>query len=153
MKKLILALLLVGTSWGQTYYSTSKTTTTSGSTEVVTVQLGGGLVTARFIGVSIDCDATCTYTVERNGTPATSTSLAIKNINPGEASSRLTAWSASNAGVGSSIISRGKLSAGGGITIDLSKITMSGNDPAQNITVRSGSFSGVINIVIFHQEI
>lgn len=152
MKRLLLLFLM---GWGlnaQIFYSTSKTTALSGAAEVVTVQLPAtGTNTVNFLGAWVDCTVACTLTVERNGAAATSTTLAVNNINPGQTAAAATGWSSSNVGTGT-VISRIGIAAGGGVSIDLTKIRMTGNGTGQNLTIRTNSITGTVNITIVHSE-
>ena len=139
--------------WGQNIYTVSKTTTLSSSAEIITVQqpATGALIT-RFISAFVDSASGCAFTIERNGTPASSTALTPVAANPSVTpAATTTAWYSSNVGVGS-VITRATLPAGGGIVVDLSKVFLQKNDMGQNLTVRTASCSGVVDIVITYSE-
>lgn len=152
IRRFVIFLLSLGALQAQIYYSTSKTTALSGAAEVVTVQLPAtGTNTVNFLGAWVDCTVACTLTVERNGTAATSTTLAVNNINPGQTAAATTGWSSSNVGTGT-VISRIGIAAGGGVSIDLTKVRMTGNGTNQNLTIRTNSITGTVNITIIHSE-
>lgn len=146
--------LLAQTSWSQIYYSVSKTTALSGASEVITIQQpASGAAVLRFIGAYIDCSVACTGTIERNGTAATNTTLTIANVNPGETSPVSTAWSSSNVGTGT-VISRFSIPASGATNIDLSKVYLAASGGTnKNLTIRTSSITGTVNIVIIYSEI
>lgn len=139
--------------FGQNVYTVSKTTTLSSSAEVVTVQqpATGSLIT-RFISAFVDSASGCAFTIERNGTPASSTALTPAPANPSVTpAATTTAWYSSNVGTGT-VLTRATLPAGGGIIVDITKVFLQGNNKGQNLTVRTASCSGVVDIVITYSE-
>lgn len=127
-------------------YAATKATSLSGAAEVVTVQQPAATAaTVRFVGVSIDCTVACTYTIERNGTAASSTTLTTVALLAGSAASKALAWSSSNVGTGT-VIYRGQIAAGGGQTIPLSGVVLSGVGTTKNVTIRTNSITGDVKI-------
>lgn len=151
-KLFLLALVLVGSSWGQLTYTVSKTTTLSSSAEVVTVQQPAtGAMVVKFISAYIDSTAACTITIERSGTAATTTSLTPVGLSSNQAAATTTAYYSSDVGTGS-VMTRASIPAGGSIVVDLTRFTMSGNGTSKNLTVRTGTCSGTVDIVITYTE-
>lgn len=153
MKKLLLlfALCVVGAQ-AQIYYTASKTTTLAAASEAITVQqiaTGGQVI--RFVSAYVDSSSSCAITVERDGTAATSTTLTVANVNPSEGAGTSTAWSASNVGSGT-VITRATVGTGGSIVIDLSKVRIALQGTQRNLTVRTGTCTGTVNIVIMFTE-
>ena len=152
MKKTLL-LFAIGTvvGWGQITYTVSKTTVLSGSAEVITVQQPAtGAKIVGFVGVYIDSTATCAITIERNGTAATSTTLIPAKVNPDQTAPVATGWSASNVGTGTVIT---VATVNGFFYQDLSKVYLYGNGTSKNLTVRTGSCSATVDIVITFTEV
>lgn len=153
LKFLLVLLSLIKLAEGQVYYSVSKTTTLSGTAEVITVQQpAAGAAIVRGVGIYIDSSVALTITVERNGSAATTTSLAVANVNPGEATAISGAYNSSNVGTGT-VITRANIAAGGSLTVDISKIIMIGSGASKNFSIRTNSVSGTVNIVIIYSEI
>lgn len=149
----ILFLLFAVSSYSQIYYSVNKTTVLSAAAEVITVQQPVTAATVvRFVGIYIDSTAAVNITVERNGTAASATSLAVNNVNPGEQIATTGAYSSSNVGAGT-VITRMSIPAGGAGIIDLSKVAMIGSGTNKNLTIRTSSITGTVNIVISYYEI
>jgi hypothetical protein len=157
MKRIL--LLLVGSCallQAQAFYSVNKTTTTSSSAEVITIQQpnSGASKIIRFVSISIACSADCTYTIERNGSAATAASTPItpSAANPGvDPVSTVLAFSNSDATVGT-VVTRDSITAGGFRIINLSYMYFRGIGNNQNLTVRTGSFTGTTDINIGYTE-
>lgn len=127
-------------------YAATKATTLAAAAEVVTIQQPAATAaTVRFVGVYLDCSVACTYTLERNGTAASATTLTTVSLNAGSAASKALAWSGSNAGAGT-VLFRGSLPAGGGVTLNLSGIVLSGVGTTKNVTLRTNSITGDVKI-------
>lgn len=153
MRKTLLGLLFCVPLLGQNYYTVSKTTTLSSSAEIITVQqpATNALIT-RFVSARIDSVGACTFTIEINGTPASTTALTPAPVTTGEATATTTAYYSSNVGTGT-VIFRGGVAANSWYPlIDLSHTTLSGNGTSKNLTLRTASCSGVVNITITYTE-
>lgn len=148
MKKLFLLTLLAAPLFAQEYVVQKQTVLAAGA-EVITVQQPTS--SSRYVTFRqfyIDCSAACTVTLERNGAPATTTSLPVKNVNPNEGVASAVAFSASNVGVGT-VIGTYALSAGGNITIDISNINFQqGSNQFSNLTIRTNSITATVNIIV-----
>lgn len=153
VKRLLLAFLFTMPLCAQITYSVSKTTALSSSAEVVTVQQPAtGAQVVRFISAYVDSTAACSITIERNAGPAaTSAALTPVPANPEQAASIATAYSSSNVGTGS-VITRAGIAAGGYVIVDLSHVYLRGNGVNKNLTVRTGSCTGTVNIDIVYTE-
>jgi len=152
MKKFGFLLLAPLVLCAQQTYSVTKSTALSSSAEVITVQQpASGSLTVNFVSAYIDSTAACSFTIERNGTAATSTPLTPAPVNYNQASATTTGWSGSNVGTGTVITNAG-IAAGGGVVIDLSRIVMQGNGTYKNLTLRTASCTATVNIVIVYTE-
>jgi hypothetical protein len=154
----LFAVLLATVSCGhfkksQTYVAV-KTTKLNNAAEVVTVQQPAtGARTVRFLGAWLDCSVACTATLERNGTAASSTTLATAQVNPSVGTaSTATAWSSSNVGAGT-VIGAYSIPGAGGIPIGLTGIDNVGNGTAKNLTIRTNSITGTVDIIFKWQEV
>jgi hypothetical protein len=152
---LLLLLLFSLPCYSQIYgYAAVKKTALVKTAEVITVQQPAtGSTTVRFLGASVYCSVACEITVEKNGTAATTTTLAITRINPdfGPATGIATAWSSSNAGVGS-VIGIYSIAAGATMTLDLSEIRLVGNGTGKNFTVRTDAITGTVIVNVQWEE-
>lgn len=152
MKRVSLFLLAMGISYGQITYTASKTTALSGAAEVVTVQQAASSArNVQFVSAFVDCTVACTVTIERNGTAATATALTPAPANPDASAAVATAWSGSNVGTGT-VITRASIPAGGSLVVDLSRIYFTGSGAGKNLSVRTNSITGTVDIVITWTE-
>ena len=148
MKKLLVLSLLAIPAWSQLVYTASKTTVLSGTAEVITVQQPAtGSKIVRFISAFIDSTAACAITIEKDGTAATGTALTPAPVLTGQVASAATAFYSSDVGSGT-VITRASIPADGSIVVDLSRISMVGNNKGMNLTVRTASCTGTVDIVI-----
>lgn len=162
LSKIFLSVLIIGVSFGQEPlplqkdYVVSKSTALSGSAEVVTIQQpssGARNVRGRMCTV-YSSSAACGFTVERNGTAATTTEMTVSAVRPSIAAvpAAFKAYSASNVGVGI-VIGRHEVQAGQTFPIDLSYFEMraSGADTSQNLTIRTASCTTtvIINCMLY----
>jgi hypothetical protein len=155
MKKLLFCSLLVSCTLlqAQVTYTVSKTTVLSSSAEVITVQQpSSNALVVRGISAYIDSTAACAFTIERDGTPATSTALTPVPLNPLISSSAAsTGWSSSNVGTGS-VVTRAATPAGGSVVVDLTRLVMNGNGTFKNFTLRTASCTATVNVVLTYTE-
>lgn len=154
MKKLLILAALSFPTFAQTYFIAQKTTVLSGAAEVITIQQpASNSKVVRFISAYIDCSVACTATIERNGTVASSTTLAPVNVNPNEPGGAATAWSSSNVGTGT-VLHVSSITAGGYTVFDLNGINMpSNNNTGYNLTLRTSSITGTVHITIKYSEL
>lgn len=152
MKKLFLLGLFGVSCFGQ-IYTVRKNTSLTATAEIVTIQqpaTGARYVT--FISAYFDCSVACSFTLERNGTAASSTTLAVNNINPGETTVATTAWSASNVGTGT-VLASYNCTAACSVSIDLTGVVFQQvNGTGTNLTLRSSSITGTVNIIFKYSE-
>lgn len=130
-------------------YVVSKTTSLSGSAEVITIQQpaeGARNVRGRFCKVYVP-GAACGITVERNGTAATSTALAVVPMRPNLPAAAFVAFSGSNVGSGS-VIGRYEATPQVPAHIDISLFELRSQGAAQtdNLTLRSASCTTTITL-------
>lgn len=144
----ILAITLLAQNITQPKYLVYKETTLSSAAEVITVQQpasGGKIV--NFTDAYIYCSVACNPTIEINGTAASATTLAVIPLSNTLNASPTTAWSASNAGVGT-VVGKFSIAAGIPYPLDLSGMRMQGNSNTTNMTVRTDSITGTVRIQI-----
>jgi hypothetical protein len=154
MKKLLLvALFAVGIGQAQ-IYKVTKNTVLAATAEAITIQQPAtGARQVTFISVYVDSTVAVTFTLSVNGTAATSTSLAVNNVNPGETAAKTTAWSGSNVGAGTTIQTFG-CSAACNLSIDLTGFTFpqGGSTTGTNLTMKTTSITGTVNITFTYKE-
>jgi len=149
VKRLLLFLALSVPVFAQTYtYTASQTTVLAGAAEVLTLQVPGNSQPPRlivFYTASLYCSVACTITVERDGTAATTTSIATVAVNRQHPASITKAFKTSNVGAGT-VLSSFTLAAGSGVVLDLTAKSMSqGSD---NLTFRTSSITGTVQIQV-----
>lgn len=146
--RLAALLLLASCGFAQNYVVT-KQTSLSGAAEVITVQQPAtGSRQVSFKSAFVDCSVACTVTLERNGTAATATTLAVRNVNPGELAASAVAFSSSNVGTGT-VLGTASLVAGGAVIFDLTGINFAqGSVANNNLTIRTSSITGTVDISI-----
>lgn len=144
MKTLLALLMFVAPlALARSTYTAVKKTVLDSDSEAVTVQLPAGATkTVAFRTASVYCSVECEFTVERNGTAATATSLAVNAVNGSDGAAR--AYSSSNVGTGT-VIGRNIVPAGGTTVIELED---AGLIAGQNLTIRTASITGTAIIVI-----
>ena len=154
MKTLLftLALLLTGIRLqAQTgYYVASHAASLSSSADTLTVQappapMRGKAVQMRTALVS--CSVPCTITLSQNGTPATTTVLAVTPLNLSSGSTSV-AFSASNVGAGTTVRAY-TLTSANDYAIDLSQFSLG---PNGNLSLATNSITGTTNLSIFFTE-
>lgn len=156
-----LALAQTPSSFDKTFFVT-KTTSLSGAAEVITVQHAAPAAgppptsakTVQFISAYLYCSVACTVTLERNGTAATTTTLAIAAVNPKNLNVQTTtstAYSSSNVGTGT-VVSTYQIVAGGCISLDMTLSQLMSN-VADNLTFRTNSITGTFQMQLMWYEI
>jgi len=151
-----LGFLLIGVGWGQTFTAV-KTTTLTGAAEVITIQqptTGSKSISFNCdgCGVYVDSSVAVDLTLERNGSAATSTTLTVAKVNPQvSVSGTAQAFSGSNVGTGTTIGAY-SLAGAGSLSPKLQRVAFSGNDNTQNITLRTSSITGKVNIIFVWEE-
>lgn len=152
MKLRVLFLLLAALAPAlATDYAFSYSTTVSSAAAVVTLQRDAtGGKNPHMLGASLYCSVACTVTLERDGTPAT-TSLdgsATKLWSSGGSTQRAQAYSASNVGTGR-VIGRYYICAACTTVVDLSRLYLVSDG---NFTFRSSSISGTAAVNWYWEE-
>lgn len=147
MKKLLFLALFVSSFCSAQVYVARKQTVLTAAAEVVTIQQPTSASRqVTFIGAYFDCSVACSFTLEVNGTPATTTTLAVNNVNPVETVAKSTAFSASNVGTGTVLFSYNCANACSQ-SIDLTGIVFAqGSSNITNLTLRSSSITGTVDI-------
>ena len=137
---LILAVACALPVFGQgKIYSIDQRLTLAAASGVVTVQLPAGtLRNVSFTGVAVYCSVACEFTVERDGTLATTTARQPAPLNASDGNGTAMLYYSSNVGAGTTI-ARYVVPAGGTIPLSLtSKFLTAG----QNFTIRTDAITG-----------
>ena len=102
------------------------------------------------------CSVDCTVTIERDGTAATATALAVKKLNPAAswvATPSSAAFRSSDVGVGTVVSPKINITANTQQVIDLSKFVFEASRNAvQNLTIRTTSITGTARTAITFEE-
>lgn len=152
-KFILWGLLTAAPVLGQISYVAQKSTSLSAAAEVITVQQPAPSSTNKLAQLKtafVACSVACTVTLERNGTFASATTLATRNVNTNEAASTLTAWSSSNVGTGI-VLQVAPIAAGGYLVFDLSNPSINLKPfigTSENFTIRISSITGTAYITI-----
>ncbi len=142
MKTLLLLLLLVTAALfaDGNFYTASYSSILSGTTDAMTIQLPNNSTRdVHFLSAWVRCSAACKFTISQGGARATTTTLATTALN-GALPSQATAWSASNAGAGTTIGTY-SLEAAGTYAVDLTKFQLT-KGPANTLTIAIATFTG-----------
>jgi hypothetical protein len=132
-------------------FSAHKTTALSGAVEKVTIQSpASGGKRVRPIYATVRSTAAAVVTISRNGTAASSTTLAPFTLTKG-ATATCTAWHTSNAGAGTTVETR-SLAADQTETFNLSRHFWDGNGATQNLSIGTDSITATVNITIVWEE-
>jgi imidazole glycerol phosphate synthase subunit HisF len=152
--KIILCLLALAVAHAQeapvvSTYSAYKSTALTSAAETITVQQPavGSARRLSMKAASVYCSVSCTVTLKRSGTAATSTTLATTPASPDYAASTATAWSASNVGSGTTLLTW-VLAAGTAQGFDLTGIEFLAGGTSQNFSVGTSSITGTATIKI-----
>lgn len=155
MKRIALGILAAASAWAQqtTTYMVHKQTALTSAAEVVTIQQpSSGSKRVIFLSAYFDCSVACSFTLERNGTAASATTLTVNNLNLGETPPTTTAWSGSNVGNGT-VLATYTCAAACSLPIDLTGLVFPpSNSTATNVTLRSSSITGTVDILFKYQE-
>lgn len=154
MKRLFTTLFIFLTALHAQNFVASKRTVLTGATEVLTVQATSSSKRVAFVSAYVYCTVACTITLERNGTAATTTTQTPTQVNPSLGIvATATAYNTSNVGVGT-VLWTYDLAGSQGLPINLAGISFApsaGN--TNNITFRTSSISGTVNLSIQWQEL
>lgn len=153
IRLIALLVLLVSAMFAQSPvlsgYTANKSTT--GTTEKITIQQpASGSRRVRLVSAFVYCSVGCDIDQSRNGTAATSTTLATSKLNPSDAgASSATAWSASNVGAGTTIAPTITISPGVNQPIDLQGLYLIGDGSGNNYTIAiTAGTSGTIRVSV-----
>lgn len=148
MRKLIIAALIMAApvlAGRRGTYSVERKASLSGAAEVVTVQLPASTNrTARLVGASVYCSVECEFTLERDGSLATTTALTPAKLFSTDATVTAGAYHTSNVGSGTTF-ARHVVPAGGTLSLDLADV---GLKAGETFTVRTASITGtaIVNV-------
>lgn len=135
-------------------FSVYRVSTLSTAAQVLTVQHPATAnKTLKFLSGYMYCSVSCTITLERSGTAATSTAATIVNLNPASTNKKATtaqAYRTSNVGTGT-VIWTYQLPATGVLTIDLQEFQIN-SSTADNFTLRSNAVTGDVALGLTWQE-
>jgi hypothetical protein len=148
----VAALIATGAVISAQTYTVQKTSVLAGTTEAITIQQpASGAKNVDLLSAYVDCmnngaSVDTTVTLERNGTAATTTTLATAQVNPQVAvASTVQAFSASNVGAGTVLHVSEFL---GFQVFELSSLIMRGNGGSQNFTIRIAAITATCHITI-----
>lgn len=155
----ILILLAILSGWIATpqprivnTYSFVCDTTPSGASAACTVQQpASGAKTIQFIDAFVYTVTATDITVARDGTAATATAGTANKLNSTTAAATVSVYTASNVGAGTTL-STVPLAAAGSTVLDLEEIQMIGNGTAKNLTIKTGTTSARVVVVIRWRE-
>lgn len=135
-------------------FTATKTTSLSAAAEVITVQhTANDRKTVVFKGASLYCSVSCTITLERDGTAASTTVFSAVNTNPSNLNVKAAtsvAYSSSNVGVGT-VLTSYAIGSGGTFSIDLTNMILP-SSTAANLTFRTNSITGTVIITVLWYE-
>jgi hypothetical protein len=133
-------------------YAYTKTSVLNAATEVITVQMPADSPPLRafaFKGISVYCSAECSFTLERDGTPATATAGTMLGLNRTTPAPVVKVYYSSDVGAGTSIGAY-TVPAGGTLPIDLSSKRLT--NPNENLTVRIASVTATVKVNVVGEE-
>jgi len=137
------------------YFSLSKVTALTAAAEVLTVQHPAtAKKSVRFISALIFSTVAATVALERNGTAATSTAQAPVACNPADvnvSTVEASGFNTSNVGTGT-VINTYQIAANTYYQIDLSLFQLPAG-VADNLTLRTNSITGTVNLQILFREL
>jgi hypothetical protein len=143
MKKLILLLGLASSLSSQDihYFVASYSSTLAATTDTITIQAPTGMQKdVHFVSAWIYCSAACSFTINRNGAAATTTSFSPNGLNDSYAP-QATAFKASNVGAGTQIGQPYQIVSAGTYSLDLSKFILT-RGANSNLSISIASFTG-----------
>lgn len=152
MLRAILLVLMAIPALAQGTYWVEVETSLSGAAEAVTVHRPStnGSRNVSFADASVYCSAACTFTVERDGTAPTATTVATVKTNSTQVASSATAWKApNNVGTANRTLAKNYVSAGNTLAIGLEDNELR---PGDNLTIRTSSITGTAKITIRWRE-
>jgi len=127
-------------------YNASKTTVLSGGTEVITIQNPNNKgVKMSVRGVYVKCSVPCDFTLERDGTAATTTALAFDRGSKASPAPVGVAFSASNAGTG--VFKWPYTSGPSGLSVPLTGVDLPGDGSNSNFSVRIAALTGTVFVL------
>ena len=133
------------------YYVASQSVSLTGSAAVVTVQQPPSPSrNIQFVSAALYSTVATTFTIERDGTVATTTASTSQAVNPNQSPSELNVFTASNVGTGKTVIPYGN--AGGYQAVDLSAFIFQPTQKNLNLTLRTASMTGTAVILIVWKE-
>lgn len=140
-------------------YYINREVTLAGGPSVVTIQIGAAAtLNLKFkIAQLWISTGSLEFTIERNGTAATTTTQAIQKINDGAAwvpTSIAQAFHTSNVGVGAVVgMKQTVYSGNSGLPIDMSSIVLEkANATVRNLSIRTANFTGTVRTSIMWEE-
>lgn len=107
--------------------------------------------TASFVGMTITSTVPLTFTLERDGTAASTTAGTVTQINPSNAASTMNVYSASNVGTGT-VMGTYSVQAGVPFSLDLSPQILWKQQTGRNLTVRTSSVTASVQLVVLWSE-
>lgn len=154
MKLLAAVLLTCACAFADGDYVAYQKTVLSGAGTALTVQqptTGGKTMRIRAAVITCTSTAACDFTLERDGTAATTTLGTAGPLTRFTPAARTEVYTSSNVGTGAIAIPY-TVAAGGTLPLTDFKMFMAGNGGANNITLRAGTMTGTIILLIYFSE-
>lgn len=139
------------------YYTVTDALSLSSAGEVLTLQVGATAANNKKVyvdGIYVFADAAATFTLERDGTAATTTGPSAPTpLRKGQPAATSVYFTASNVGSGT-VLGKYGIPAGGYVAFGLDDFGfLDPNGGSQNLTIRVDSMTGNLKIVVkFHEE-
>ncbi len=156
MKKLLLlAIAACIPSMAQEYVA-YYTFTLAGSAGIFTIQQpAANAKTVRFSEVYVSCSASCTITMERDGSAASTTAITPTKLRATYNNATATVFRDSNVGAGTVIQPGVFINASGGeswTVFDLKSLSLIGNGTGKNVTIKTNSITATVRISVKWSE-
>jgi hypothetical protein len=152
MKALAWLLLFAVNACAADYYMYSKSTTLAGAVETITVQQpSSSAKRVDIYSATVYCSVTCTITLKRDGTAATTTAGTVTALSADYPTARANVFHTSNVGSGTTLTSY-VLAAGQILTIDLEGISLTQASTARNFSIATSSITGNVTLAVSWRE-
>lgn len=151
---LTILILFVSSVFGQTgTYTVEYKAVLVGAASVVTLQLDNTTTSkgAELLKAALYCSVESEFTLERNGTAASSTALTAVPLNTGMATAKVSAYRSSNTGVGT-VMARYVVPAGSTFLLDLTDVAILPMTSTSNVSIRTASLTGTCITVMKWRE-
>lgn len=150
---LLTASMLLGQRNFDSRFALLKTSALIAAAEKLTIQQPvSSSKRVRMLSCTVYCSVACTATLSRDGTAATTTTLAPVPISGYSAATSVSGYHTSNVGAGTTISIPFEVAAGGTMVLDLTGIDLVGDGTAKNFSVATNSITGTAKIQLIWRE-